>query len=156
MTPAQFRPRSLRMCLAEMRCSKDLSPQVQCQGFSFPMRPLLLLNVFPSVHSFPLCISGSCSLFTSFARGVNHLSPIGHQVDPRVVSNSGALPSSGLRFIGKLHNAFRETLGRNEPQGSVFILPVELLPLPCHERIDREIEHVEQVVLQQRLCEQTM
>ena len=35
-------------------------------------------------------------------------------------------------------------------------LAPDMLPLPHHERMDREIEHVEQVVLEQRLSEQTM
>ena len=68
----------------------------------------------------------------------------------------GAEDPSVLRFIGELHNAFREALCRNEPQCGVFALPEELLPLPHNERMDREIEYVEQVVLQQRLSEKTM
>jgi len=63
---------------------------------------------------------------------------------------------SGLRFIGELHNAFRETLCRNEPQWGAFAFPEELLPLPHNERMDREIEHVDQVVLEQRLPEKAM
>ena len=61
-----------------------------------------------------------------------------------------------LRFIGKLHNAFRETLGRNESQYGVFVFSEELLPLPHNQRIDREIEYVEQVVLEQRLSEKSV
>ena len=63
---------------------------------------------------------------------------------------------SGPWFIGELHNAFREALCRNEPQCGACALPEELLPLSHHKRMDREIEDVEQVVLEQRLCEKTM
>ncbi len=63
---------------------------------------------------------------------------------------------SVLRFIGELHNSFREALCRNEPQCGVFALPEELSPLPYNERMDREIDHVEYVVLQQRLSQKTM
>src|SRR6266567_3303507 len=63
---------------------------------------------------------------------------------------------SVLRFIGQLHHTFREALGCNKPKSGSFVLPEKLPPLPHHERIDREIEHVEQVVLEQRLCEKTM
>ena len=60
------------------------------------------------------------------------------------------------RLVGELHNSSREALCRNEPQCGVFTLPEELLTAPHDEGMDREIEHVEQVVLQQRLTEETM
>src|SRR5215469_13741151 len=63
---------------------------------------------------------------------------------------------SVLWFIGELHDAFREASRRNEPQGGVLAFPEELLPPPQNERMNREIEHVNQVPLQQRLAEQTM
>src|SRR5260370_3077573 len=37
--------------------------------------------------SFPIRVPGSCSLFTLCARGVNHLSPIEHQVDPKLIAD---------------------------------------------------------------------
>src|SRR5713101_4191702 len=75
---------------------------------------------------------------------------------PLIMEMRGAEDPSVLRFIGELHNSFREALCRNEPQCGVFALPEELLPLPHNEWMDREIEHVEQVVPQQRLSEKTM
>src|SRR6266436_8327824 len=75
---------------------------------------------------------------------------------PLMMEMRGAEDPSVLRFIGELHDSFREALCRNEPQCGVFALPEELLPLPHNERMDREIEHVEQVLLQQRLSEKTM
>ncbi|GHO58283.1 hypothetical protein KSB_67580 [Ktedonobacter robiniae] len=68
----------------------------------------------------------------------------------RTVMHEGE-PLSGLQFIGELHNAFRETLCRNKPQSGGFALPEELLPLPHNQRMNGKIEHVKQMVLEQRL-----
>src|SRR5260370_41634621 len=75
---------------------------------------------------------------------------------PLMMEMRGAEYPSVLWFIGELHNSFREALCRNEPQCGVFALPEELLTLPHNERMDREIEHVEQVLLQQSLSEKTI
>src|SRR5260370_12213566 len=101
MTLAQFQPQSLRKCLAEMCCSRDLSLQISGEGFAFPIHPLLLLNGSPFGHSFPICFPGRCSLFTFFARGVNHSSPRGHQVDPTATNSSSSShpPHPALRHI---------------------------------------------------------
>jgi ATP/maltotriose-dependent transcriptional regulator MalT len=56
---------------------------------------------------------------------------------------------SVLWFVGELHNSFRKTLCRNEPQFGVFAFPEELLAPPYNERMDREIEHIQQVLFQQ-------
>src|SRR5579859_11478 len=62
---------------------------------------------------------------------------------------------SGLRLIGELHNAFREALCRNEPQCGGFALPEEVLSSPQNEWMDRKIERVDQMVLQQCFSEKT-
>ena len=63
---------------------------------------------------------------------------------------------SGLWLIGELDNAFGVALGRNQPQAGSFTLPEEQPPLSQHQRMDREIKYIEQVVLEQRLSKQTM
>src|SRR5258708_12226823 len=68
----------------------------------------------------------------------------------------GAEDPSVLRFIGERDNACREALGRNEPQLGVFVLPEELPPVTQNQRMDREIQHIEQVVLEQRFTKKTM
>src|SRR5690349_21095519 len=50
------------------------------------LRAVCLSIVSPSVHFLPMLVRGSCSLFTLCARGVNHLSHIGHQVDPKLIA----------------------------------------------------------------------
>src|ERR1051326_2832374 len=63
---------------------------------------------------------------------------------------------SGLWLIGELHNAFREAFRCDEPQPGAFALAEERSPLPYHEWMDREIDAGKQVVIEQRLSEQTM
>src|SRR5215469_6182945 len=60
MTPATFRSPSRRTCLAASYCSRDLSSQTQREDVAFPMQPLLLLHVSPSVPSFSY-LSPPCS-----------------------------------------------------------------------------------------------
>ena len=59
-------------------------------------------------------------------------------------------------FIGELDNAFREALGRHKFQGGVQALSEELPPLTQNQRMDREVQHIEQVVLEQRFPKKTM
>jgi hypothetical protein len=61
-----------------------------------------------------------------------------------------------LRFVGEFHKPFRKALGRNQPQLGVFGLPEEKFAASRDEGMDRDVEHVEQVVLQQGLPEKTV
>lgn len=67
---------------------------------------------------------------------------------PHIALTSGVAYSSILRLISKLHNSLRKALCRDEPQPGILAFPEELLPPPHKQRMNREIEHVEQVMLQ--------
>src|SRR5689334_14902942 len=63
------------------------------------------------------------------------------------------IATSVLWFIGEIDNASGEALCLNKLQCGGVILPEDLLPLSDNKRKDRESEGVDQVVLEQRLCE---
>ena len=50
---------------------------------------------------------------------------------------------------------FEKLFAATSRNWACFALPEEMLPLPQNERMDREIERVEQVVFEQRLSEKT-
>src|SRR6266851_678895 len=65
------------------------------------------------------------------------------------------LHGSVLRLISDLDD-LRETLGRSELQFYGLALAEERLAVADQDGMDREIEHVEQALLQQRLAEETV
>ena len=65
------------------------------------------------------------------------------------------LHGSVLRLISDL-DELRETLGRSELHFYGLALAEERLAVADQDGMDREIEHVEQALLQQRLAEETV
>src|SRR5215470_14229549 len=66
------------------------------------------------------------------------------------------LPPFRLWFVGEPDNACREALGRNKFQGGAFALSEELPPVTQNQRMDLKIQHIEQVVLEQRFTKKPM
>lgn len=60
------------------------------------------------------------------------------------------------RLVCELHDSFRKGLCGNEPQVGVVALAEEHPAVPGEDGVDRDVEHVDQVLLQQGLREKTM
>ena len=97
-------------------------------------------------------------LATEFAKAPscrNHCVSFEANATTRILAKFN-IRSLALRLVSELHDSFREALCRDESQFRVFALPKELLTAPDNDRMDREIEYVDQVLLQQSLSEKTM